>query len=361
MQSKVVSGKSYSFSYKKYLEQFNPSHLDALSFRGVTQIQLRKIFGQMTAYWSQENERELITTVFRHAKEAHKFQKRKSGEDYISHPMQVGIVLYVLTQVFGRKILFRNILPATGPAIKKLHRLALIVTLIHDVVEDQGWYFAYKQWLKKFPQKIEEKVSDHFRLSRETISLNQVKRILPDSADQSRYFRAMEEQGLTDRFEFRKRIPEIDTDTRLSDLQKKKLKHLLKNFLEIRDKHRQLSLQYIQEEFGADVAKSMRIISRPNTLGLTAEKVDIVEEVYFLQYISVDRINRLFKICDFVVNSYDFDFLNAYSLGESRQKLAQWFQVRQDKARTHYYPLLERFPPDFARWFKKLVELMPVY
>jgi hypothetical protein len=89
--------------------------------------------------------------------------------------------------------------------------------------------------------------------------------------------------------------------------------------------------------------------------------VDIVEEVYFLQYISVDRINRLFKICDFVVNSYDFDFLNAYSLGESRQKLAQWFKVRQDKARTHYYPLLERFPPDFARWFKKLVELMPVY
>jgi len=347
MQSKVLS-EAHLFSRKKYLSQFNPSHDGSLSFRGLTLPQLRSVFGEITKLWVNLNDRELITQVFLDAKRAHEFQKRKSGEDYISHPLEVGIVLYILTQEFGDKILSR-----TGIATKELHRLALIVSAIHDVVEDQSWYFAYKYWLLTHPEKIDEKLAYHFRVKRETISVAQMLSVLPDQADWSRYFKVADDRGLTNRYEFKKGIPDIKTDERLSDEQKKTLALRLKLFLHARNKHRQMSLEYIKLVYGVNEAKSMGIISRPNTLGLTKAEVEKVEKDYFDRYMNADRINRLMKICDFVVNSYDYSYIKG--------RPSKWFEIRQDKARTNYYPLLKRFPLRFRKWFKNLVELMPVH
>ena len=55
-----------------------------------------------------------ITEVYYFAKEAHTGQKRKSGEDYFIHPLEVSLIL----------------------AEMKMDEETIIASILHDVVED---------------------------------------------------------------------------------------------------------------------------------------------------------------------------------------------------------------------------------
>jgi GTP pyrophosphokinase len=68
-----------------------------------------------------EGDEQLIYHAYEFAKEAHQGQKRKSGEDYIQHPVAVA---YILTEL-------------------NMDRDTIIAALLHDVVEDTG--FTYDQ------------------------------------------------------------------------------------------------------------------------------------------------------------------------------------------------------------------------
>ena len=65
-------------------------------------------------YITNPHDREMIEKAYLFAKEKHKDQKRKSGEPYIHHPLEVA---YILAQLQG------------GPA-------TIAAGFLHDVVED---------------------------------------------------------------------------------------------------------------------------------------------------------------------------------------------------------------------------------
>ena len=63
-------------------------------------MDIAKLLLEVQKYIQDESELELIKVAFQIADSAHKGQKRESGLDYISHPLEVAHILATMHQYF---------------------------------------------------------------------------------------------------------------------------------------------------------------------------------------------------------------------------------------------------------------------
>ena len=84
-------------------------------YKKVTQNKLRSLLRSLDARGGDKADRELIRRAFRMADDAHQGVKRKTGEPYILHPLEVALIV-------ARDI-------GLGPQ-------SIAAALLHDVIED---------------------------------------------------------------------------------------------------------------------------------------------------------------------------------------------------------------------------------
>lgn len=116
--------------------------------------------------YNKDTDEALIRRAYEYAKKAHKGQKRKSGEDYIIHPVNVALILTEL----------------------QMDDATICAALMHDVLEDTE--ITYDQMKEEFGEEITELVNGvtklkniNFKSKKEGQSENIRKMILATSKD----------------------------------------------------------------------------------------------------------------------------------------------------------------------------------